>query len=100
MPCGGRNIYILKLNVTFCKCFTVSVQNMVAYVTLVIVIFVLVYSLIIGEVAVTFPDTSCFIPCWNTLCWSDFLHSIFVVFKYKVFISDNIYTDINVSVIG
>ena len=43
--------------------FSVSAQNMVAYVTLVIVIFVLVYSLIIGEVAVTFPDTSCFIPC-------------------------------------
>ena len=35
---------------------------MVAYVMLPIVIFVLVYSLTISEVAVTFPDTSCFIP--------------------------------------
>ena len=66
-------IYVLKLNVTFCECFSVSVQNMVAYVMLVIVIFVLVYSLTISEVvAVTFPDTSCFIPCdgWNTPCWT------------------------------
>ena len=39
-----------------------SVQNMVAYVMLQIVIFVLVYDLIISEVAVTFPDTSYFIP--------------------------------------
>ena len=35
---------------------------MVAYVMLVIVIFVMVYSLTISEVAVTFLDTSCFIP--------------------------------------
>ena len=34
-----------------------SVQNMVAYVMLPIVIFVLVYSLTISEAAVTFPDT-------------------------------------------
>ena len=41
---------------------SVSFQNMVAYVMLSIVMFVLVYRLIINEVAVTFPDTSCFIP--------------------------------------
>ena len=35
---------------------------MVTYVMLVIVIFVLVYSLTIIEVAVTFPDTRCLIP--------------------------------------
>ena len=84
----------------FVSVFSVCVQNMVAHVTLVIVIFVLVYSLTISEEAVTFPDTSCFIPHWNTLCWSDFLHSVFVVFIYKVFISDNIYADIDISVIG
>ena len=56
-----------------------------------IVIFVLVFSLTISEEAVTFPDTS---------CWRDFLHSVFVVFKYKVFMSDNIYADTDVSVIG
>ena len=53
MPCGGRNktcsrctcifsvkfaIYVLKLNVFVCV-FSVSVQNMVAYAMLVIVIF-------------------------------------------------------------
>ena len=43
--------------------FFLTVQNMVAYVMLVTVIFVLVYSLTISEEAVTFPDTSCFIPC-------------------------------------
>ena len=53
----------------FVSILNVSVQNMVAYVMLPIVIFVLVYSLTISEVAVTFPDTSCFIPHWNTLCW-------------------------------
>ena len=52
--------YVLKLNVSVCS---VSVQNMVAYVTLVIVIFVLVYRSTIIEATVTFPDTSCFIPC-------------------------------------
>ena len=46
----------------FVSVFSVCVQNMVAHVTLVIVIFVLVYSLTISEEAVTFPDTSCFIP--------------------------------------
>lgn len=35
---------------------------MVAYVMLAIGIFVLVYSVTISEEAVTFPDTSCFIP--------------------------------------
>ena len=39
-----------------------SAQNMVAYVMLLIVIVVLVYSLTIREVALTFPDTSCFSP--------------------------------------
>ena len=39
-----------------------SLQNLVAYVMLPIVIVVLVCSLIISEVAVTFPDTSYFIP--------------------------------------
>ena len=33
------------------------------YVMLAIAMFALVYSLTISEVAVTFPDTSCFIPC-------------------------------------
>ena len=46
----------------FVSVFNECVQNIVAYVLLVIVIFVLVYSLTISEVAVTFPDTSCFIP--------------------------------------
>ena len=46
----------------FVSVFSVSVQNMVTYVMLVIIIFVLVYSLTITEVAVTFPDMSCFIP--------------------------------------
>ena len=64
---------------------SVSVQNMVAYVML---------------EDVTFPDTSCFIPRLNAPCWSDFLHSVFVVFKYKVFISDNIFVDTNISLIG
>ena len=70
---------------------------MVAYVMLVIDIFVLVYSLTISEVAVTFP--SCFTPRRNAPCRSDFLHSVFVVFKYKVFISDNIFADTDISVI-
>ena len=52
----------------FVSVFSVSVQNMVAHVMMLIVIFVLVYSLTISEVAVTFPDTSCFIPRWNSLC--------------------------------
>ena len=72
----------------FVSVFRVSVQNMVAYIKLVTVIFVLVCSFTITEVAVTFPDTSCFISHWNALCWSDFLHSVFAVFKYKVFVSD------------
>ena len=93
-------MYVLKLNVTLLTVFCVSVQNMVAYVILVIVIFVLAYNLTISEVTVTFPDTSCFIPHWNTPCRSDFCHSVFVVFKYKVFISDNIYADTDISVIG
>ena len=45
----------------FVSVFRVSVQNMVAYIKLVTVIFVLVCSFTITEVAVTFPDTSCFI---------------------------------------
>ena len=73
---------------------------MVAYVMLVTVIFVLVYSLTISEEAVTFPDTSCFIPRWSTPCWSNFLHSVFVVFKFKVFISDNMDADTDIYLIG
>ena len=46
----------------FVSFLCVSVQKMVAYAMLAIVIFVMVYSLAISEVAVTFPDTSCFIP--------------------------------------
>ena len=48
-----------------------SPLNMVAYVMLPIVISVLVYSLNISEVAVTLPDTSCFIPHRNALCWTN-----------------------------
>ena len=84
----------------FVSVFNECVQNIVAYVLLVIVIFVLVYSLTISEVAVTFPDTSCFIPHWYTRCRSDFLQSVFVVFKYTVFISNNMYADVDISVIG
>ena len=68
--------------------FFQCVQNTVAYVLLVIVIFVLVYILIISEVAVTSPGTSCFMPIET--------HSAGVTFKYKVFISDNIYADTDI----
>ena len=52
----------------FVSVFSESVQNMVAYVMLVIVvIFVLVYSLIISEVVLS--------P------WSDFRHSVVTVIK-------------------
>ena len=46
----------------FVSILNVSVQNMVAYVMLPIVIFVLAYSLTISEVPFTFPDISHFIP--------------------------------------
>ena len=49
----------------FVTVFSVSVQNMVAYIMLVIVIFVLVYSLAISEAADTFPDISCFDPLFK-----------------------------------
>ena len=55
----------------FVSVFSESVQNMVAYVMLVIVvIFVLVYSLIISEVVLS--------P------WSDFRHSVVTVIKRQV----------------
>ena len=73
---------------------SMSVQNMVAYVILVIVIFVLVYNLTINEVAVTLPDTSCFIPNeTHSAGQSVLLHQFFItpsmffciiLFKYKV----------------
>lgn len=47
----------------FASVFSVYIQNMVAYVMSVIVIVVLVYSVTICEVAVTFPVTSFSIPC-------------------------------------
>ena len=70
-----------------------------AYVMLAIVIFVLVYSLTICEVAVTFPDTSCFVPveahsAGQTVSLHQFLitPSMFfciILFTYKVFILVN-----------
>ena len=52
-------LYVLKLKLLrFVSVFSVSVQNMAAYVMLVTVIFVLVYSLTLSEVTVTFPNTS------------------------------------------
>ena len=56
-------IQVLKPKCYFLLAFlSVSFQNMVTYIVLPIVIFVLDCSLTFSEEAVTSPDTSCFIP--------------------------------------
>ena len=93
------SIYVLKPKCYVLLAFlSASVQDMAAYVMMPVVIFVLVCSLTISEETVTFPDTSCFMPYWNALCWANcvitqifnnpkhgFLHG-FILFKYKVLI--------------
>ena len=79
------DIYALKLEYVLLVFVSVSVQNMVAYVMLPIVIFVLVYSLTISEVAVTFPDTSCFIPHWSALSWTNYVITPILNYPKHVF---------------
>ena len=93
-------LYVLKLKLLrFVSVFSVSVQNMAAYVMLVTVIFVLVYSLTLSEVTVTFPNTSWFYPCWSALCSTNCVITPILnypknafcirVCKWEVFISVN-----------
>ena len=70
----------------FVSVSSVSFQNIAAYVMLAITIFVLVYSLTISEVAVTFPDTSCFIPRQSALCWTNYVITPILNYPKHVFL--------------